>query len=322
MAELSSPPIPQRKVGGSGTTLSLIGLTVVPPSVPGPSADQGVIERLRRARAAGVTTFDIAGSPQPAQAERLLGEAFVDPDPDLVLIVGRRLEDLVRPGDTRPSAPRAPDAVPERFRLSLEDSDRRLAPNWVGIVDWTDTDVPPALQRDWDRQRRADVPPPLFCHRFPAGRPVAGSGGPDQVPSRMFSGSLSLLDARLAAFVEPQAAQGPVSFLARDPFAGGRLDGTRAAASAVERGPGAGPIRLRELESEFAPVLRLAFLTQDRTRTMAQAAIRYVAHWDWVGSILVPLPSVDRLGEVLGTFGTPALSDEEIRQIPRDTDTG
>jgi hypothetical protein len=239
-----------------------------------------------------------------------------------VVIVGRRMEDLVRPGDTRPLAPRIPDAASERFRLSLEDSGRRLAPNRVGIVEWTDPEIPPALTKEGDREGPADVRPPLFCHRLPGGRPVAGPERPDPHRSRLFSGPLSLLDARLAEFMGTQVVSGPVSFLARDPFAGGRLDGTRAAASAVERGPGAGPMRLRELESEFAPVLRLAFLTEGRTRTMAQAAIRYAAHWEWVGSVLVPLPSVDRLPEVLRTFATPALSTEEIRRIPGDSAAG
>jgi aryl-alcohol dehydrogenase-like predicted oxidoreductase len=288
---------------------------VLPPPVPGPAGDRGAVERLRRVRRAGVTTFDVAASPQPLQAERLLRAAFPDPDPDLVIIVGRQLEHLVRQEEGGRPALTSTGGVAERVRLSLEDSDRRLAPNHLGIVEWTDPHLPPGL--DWAKATRGlgGEASTWLCRRWTQGEvpdPVL-TGELSTPPLR--SGPLSLLDAQLVAPIEIRMRSAPIAFLARDPFAGGRLDGTRAAGSAIERGPGAGPVRLRDLEAEFAPVLRLAHLTAERRRTMAQAAILYATHWPWVVSVLAPLPTSDRLEEVLGSFQAPPLTEEELRRV-------
>jgi len=273
-----------------------------------------VVERLRRARAAGVTTFDVAGSPEPRQSERLLGEAFPNRDPELVVVVGRRLEDLIEREAARPGTVNLADGVVERLHHTLEESGHRLAPNRVGVVEWTDPAVPPDVERAVGRLGAA-AGGPWLCRRRKEGQPAPIGGAQPPARPLLLSGSLSLLDRRPVAVFEAERAEGPVVFLARDPFAGGRLDGTRAAVSGVLRGPGTGPVRLRELQAEFGPVLRLGFLTEHRRRTMAQAAIRYAAHWSWVGSVLAPLPTSDRLEEVLGSFGTPPLSDEEIRRV-------
>ncbi|MGA8276412.1 MAG: hypothetical protein WB789_03760 [Thermoplasmata archaeon] len=320
---MSSPgesSIPQRRVAPGGPRLSLLGITVIPPPVPG-AGDRSAVDRLRRVRSAGVSTFDVAGSPEPRQSERLLRAAFPDPDPDLVVIVGRRLEDLVRQEEGPAPPPDSSRGVTERLRHSLEDSNRRLAPNHVGIVEWVDPELPPTL--DWGRVTHGlgDGSPPWLGRRWTGGdAPIPVERGDRSTPL-LLSGALSLLDFQLVPSLESRVREGPLTFLARDPFAGGRLDGTRAAGSAVERGPWAGPIRLRDLEVEFGPVLRLAHLTEHRRRTMAQAAILYVAHWPWVGSVLAPLPTSDRLEEVVGAFRTPPLSEEDLRRVNRTNGT-
>jgi aryl-alcohol dehydrogenase-like predicted oxidoreductase len=310
-----STSIPQHQVSPLGPRLSLLGITVLPPPTPGPAGDRSVVERLRRARGAGVTTFDVADSPDPRQAERLLSLAFPLPDPDLTVIVGRRLEDLVRPGESGSRGSSAVGGVSERLRATLEESDRRLAPNHLGIVDWTDRDLPAGL--DWENATRdlsGDSPPWI-------GRRITPETDLTSLPRERFpclgilSGNLSLLDTRLVPLIGAQEGREVETVLVRDPFAGGRLDGSRWVGSAVARGPDAGPIRLRDVQAEFEPVLRLAYLTEGRQRTLAQAALRYAGHWPWVGSILVPLPTSDRLAEVLGAFATPPLTEAEIQRV-------
>jgi aryl-alcohol dehydrogenase-like predicted oxidoreductase len=303
--------IPQRATAFEGLTVSLLGLTVVPAPIPGPSGDLAVVERLRRARAAGVTTFDVGDSHEPARSERLLRQAFPDPDPAIVVIVGRRIDDLVRREGTDGRPSDGSDGVRERLSRSLDDSRRRLAPLALRILEWSGDLVP-----DLAPTPPGDSPagsPLMFRRLRPDG---TGDAGADPPPGRplFVSGALSLLDHRALPFVETAMRHRPLSFLARDPFSGGRLDGTRASMSGVDRGPGQEPPRLRDLEMEYAPVLRLAFLTERRTRTLAQSALLYAAQWPWVASVLVPLPTADRLDEVLRTFETPPLTGEEVRK--------
>ena len=84
--------------------------------------------------------------------------------------------------------------------------------------------------------------PPWLGRRWTGGdAPIPVERGDRSTPL-LLSGALSLLDFQLVPSLESRVREGPLTFLARDPFAGGRLDGTRAAGSAVERGPWAGPI--------------------------------------------------------------------------------
>jgi aryl-alcohol dehydrogenase-like predicted oxidoreductase len=312
MVSERSPSIPRRAPPG-GLALSLLGMTVVPAPVPGASGDLAVLQRLRRARAAGVTTFDVAGSAEPARAERLLGQAFPEPDPDLVVIVGRRLEDLVRRDDRDRKDPLGGDGARDRLLRSLEDSRHRLSPLAIRLVEWTG-EVPEDLSSN--DALGADGSAPRFVHRIGSGAPPPSSQEPSR-GAQWFSGPLSLLDAARAGPLEALARERPVAFLARDVMAGGRLDGTHGTTSMVDRGPGAEPPRLRDLEVEFAPVLRLAYLTERRTRTLGQAAVQFATHWPWVASALVPLPTADRLDEILGSFTADPLSEAELAQVPR-----
>jgi aryl-alcohol dehydrogenase-like predicted oxidoreductase len=69
---------------------------------------------------------------------------------------------------------------------------------------------------------------------------------------------------------------------------------------------------LRQLHRDFDPVLRLGFLTDSRERTLAQASLQFLFHWPWVASVLVPLPSPERLEEFLAASSRPPLTDEEV----------
>jgi len=308
-------PIPRRSLGPGGPGLSLLGVTVLPPPVPGPTGDRSAIERLRHVRSRGVTTFDVAGSPDPRWSERLLREAFPDRDEEITVIVGRRTEDLIRREGSHGPAQNSGDGAGERLEWTLDESRRRLMPQRLGVVEWTEPDLPPTLNARFGPSGGAKPPGSFGCRRLQAGvtvLPIVGGRSPNL---SLFSGPLSLLDPRLIPTLESGFERGPLAFLAREPFAGGRLDGTRAAGTGVERGPGSGPVRLRDLQEEFGPVLALGFITGPGRRTLAQAAIQFAARWPWTASVLVPLPTADRLAEILDALERPPLSDEELRRV-------
>jgi len=124
-----------------------------------------------------------------------------------------------------------------------------------------------------------------------------------------------VLDHSLLPTLRTLAERATLGFFARDPLAGGRLDGTRFERTVADRGPAARPPSLRELEREFAPVLSLGFLSEGRGRTLAQAALAFVLYWPWVCSAVVPLPRVERLRELADAMSRPPLAEVEIARL-------
>ncbi len=300
MAASPTPAIPRRRLPSGESTVSLLGFVVETTGPTGPASDRAVIERLRQARTAGVSLFDAAGSRDPDRARALLATAFPVEDPDLWVVVGDEgsVEPLV--GTSRPSPfPRATSQLTSAtvpFKVLLE----------VGTSRTED-----ARERDRQSARvRAAPSTGLVTRLDPTSESLPTSPG-----SNLYVGPFSLLDHRLGPLLDSAYESGPVGLFARDPFAGGRLDGSRLGDGWLGLGPSAPPPTLRSLAEEFEPVLRLGFLTARRTRTLAQAALQYVASHRWVVSILAPLPPADRLAELLGAFSRPDLTPEEIAEV-------
>ncbi|HLM92098.1 MAG TPA: hypothetical protein VK424_08685 [Thermoplasmata archaeon] len=274
----------------------------------GTASNPGTVERLRRAREAGVTTFDVAGSTHPAHARWLLAEAFPEPDPQLVVILNATA-DMEEP--LAPSSAPLPTTLSRTVPAEPRRSPAPFPANST-IVE-VEADQARSTRRDSDSIRTARTEGPT------ARRALRLAPDSERLPDApgisLYSGPLSLLEFRLGQLVEGARRPAPLGFLARDPFSGGRLDGTRFSGNWLERGPAATPASLRSLAADFEPVLRLGFLTAERTRTLAQAALQYAGYRPWVMSVLAPLPSSDRLGELLSAFARPALTATEVARI-------
>jgi aryl-alcohol dehydrogenase-like predicted oxidoreductase len=314
MADGVRPSIPRRQVLGSDVRLSALTVSVDPPLVAPPAADDRMVALLRRARTRGVATFDVATARFPPRAERLIARAFPDPDPEISAIVVRSVDSLARERtpDDQPVAAENPESA---LALSLDRSRRRLDPVPVSIVEWEVEPLRPNEDRSGGMGGVPSIPLPsgtLWALRLLPG--VAGL--PKETPSPpLFSGPLSLLEPDLVAGFEDETTPQNTSLIARDPFGSGRLDGSRFASRAGLSGPTAGPVDVRRLHEEFDPVLRLGFLTEHHRRTLAQAALQFVLHWGWVATVVVPLPDPERFDEVLG-FGTQApISPEELARL-------
>jgi aryl-alcohol dehydrogenase-like predicted oxidoreductase len=308
----------RRAVPGTPRTASVFGLALDPPAVAPPEADRQLVALLRKARAEGVTVFDVSGSAHRPHAERLIATAFPHFDPELLVIVtgevpGAGYADPS--GRSAPSSP-APD-VAETLSKSLAQSRRRLSPQVPGIlegrVDTGEADGGAAAGRTLaglaSSQELVGWMPRLAPDRS------AFSEGVSHEASHLFSTELSLLEPSLATSVDELFEAREFGVFARDPFAGGRLDGTRFAASVVDRALPGRPLDLRALRAEFDPVLRLGFLSLPHRRTLAQAALQFLLSRAWVTSILLPIPRPERWEEIFGAEEVEPLTGEELRRL-------
>jgi aryl-alcohol dehydrogenase-like predicted oxidoreductase len=296
------PPYP-----GAPFELSTLTLTVSRPSA-GTDADT-TIELLRRAHGAGVTTFDTAGAAEPGAAEALLARAFPGDDPDVVVMTTADLE----PGRPLPFRSFA-SGLPGRGGSSRVPSGK-LGPGGH-FRRLYETDPPGAAAR-------GEAEPGV------SGRePSASAAGvalrcrsSDDVgraaltpPPRLLSGAYSLLATETCAVAVRELGPEGFSWIARDPFAGGRLDGRRFLPEAGGA-PTTVPRAVHDLEAEFAPVARLGFLALPHRRTLAQAALRFLVSRPWVATIVVPLPPPERWAEILGFRDSPPLTAAEHARI-------
>ncbi len=315
MPPSSVPTIEHRSVGGRSYGFSAISLDLA--DVPVSSAhDRAVaVAELRRARAVGVTTFDLVNAHDPPVLERLLSEAFPSDDPDLVAILGVR---GFGRGPASRSAPERPpltgESVSAALRTSLAESLERLGRDRKVVVDWRprrgslpSEAVVPDLLRLRDEGVILDV-------AFGIDTAVPGSTGTAGAGSGLASVVLTLIETDALGRAEPRFLPPPY-WIARDVFAGGRLDGSALQGFAGRPGPGAGPHGIRDLQEAFEPVLRLGFLTKERPRTMAQSALRFVLGWPWVVTASVPMPPPERFEEILGYAASPPLERAEIARV-------
>jgi len=315
MASNTVPTIERRLVGGRSYGFSALSLDLAP--VPVASAhDRGVaVAQLHRARAVGVTTFDLVNARDPPVLERLLSEAFPSDDPGLVTILGVLGSGR---GPASRSAPERPPVTRESafaaLRTSLVESLERLGRNRRVVVDWRprrgslpSEAVVPDLLRLRDEGVILDV-----AVGIDPSLPGSTAGAEDA--SGLASVVLSLLDTDALGGAKQTVAPPPY-WIARDVFAGGRLDGSALQGFAARPGPGAGPHGIRDLQEAFEPVLRFGFLTEKRRRTMAQAALRFVLGWPWVVTASVPMPSPERFEEILGYAASPPLERAELARV-------
>ncbi len=301
----------RRAVRGASLDVSAIGIKVDPPAAGGPLAEEQLIARLRAAREKGVTLFDLTSSRSTVRAERLLRKAFPRPDSELAVLVGETSE------------PRLDGRVPALGR-SLPPSEpaathpwARLAEDFSVIVEATqgeDLREPIGVRLAQLESLSRDGKVAAWSLRIEGEDPIPPDALEGQDVTR-FGVEASLLDPARVRAIDARADRHASSVFVRGPFADGRLDGSRFASELALHGPPAPPVDVGTLRAEFAPVLRLGFLTEGHRRTLAQAALQYFLSRPWLAAVLVPLPRPERLTEILAAEAAPALSSEERRGL-------
>jgi len=314
---MSDPPtVPRRTLVGTAFDVSALGFDLDARGLGPPSSDERTAALLRRARSLGISTFRIPTGAGSLRVERLLAASFPKRDPRIVTIEARSFSELAT--ETAHEGGRSLDPDFEaRVRSSLAGSGARLVGSGHRILEWrgepTEDRPSSGVDAVLDGLRSDGVVEAIA-------RPLPDPSDPAEGPSNgtapsIWTGSLSLLETESLPQLRDRASRRPLGFLNLDPFAGGRLDGSRFGATVRERRPDAPPPTVRELHREFDPVLRLGFLTRSRQRTLAQASLQFLYHWPWVTTVLVPVPSAERLLELVEASIRPPLTDAEVEQI-------
>lgn len=308
-----SGTVPRRPLAGTRLETSVLGVTVDPLPMGGPSEDEALVRVLRRGLEAGLTTFDLARARWLPRAAKAVYAAVPHREARLVILVGlvpAGLSDVRRPPDLAPGrSPREPRSLEETdldrtvrtlsrigsVLVELPGPDEGLADAGRSLLeDWTADGTVAGTIRHWT--------PPAGTHAVDA----------EALPEPPISVELSLLET---ACIGPLSRRWPGrkgGAVARDPFAGGRLDGTRFAGAARLGPPTGRPTDVRVLHEEFAPVLRLGALTRDHRRTLAEAAVQYVLSWPWVSCALLPVPASGRWTEATAALNAPGLDEAEL----------
>lgn len=310
--------IGRRPIAGIGIETSVLGLEINPVPTALLEQDKMTTAWIRRSLGWGVSTLDLGRLQSPQRVIRLVRAALAGIDARVLLIVG------FSPGSAHsgPSGPtlrdvgRPASGVREE-KESLLETIRSLRPAGSVLVDWdpggelpSPTD-PTAVWLD-DLVREGTI----IGWSLRRGFRVANLGGePREGWKTPVSVELSLLQPAILGSLDRQFAGRPGSALVRNPFASGRLDGSRISRANDWPAPSARPVDLGALHAEFDPVLRLAPLTRNRRRTLAQASIQYLLRWPWVATVILPLTSIEHRDEIQGAFLAPELETSELERL-------
>ncbi len=281
----------ERNVPGHDLTLSSLTFAVPESGVGAPRPR--LAREIERALEIGVTSFDLRALHDPRGAGELILKAAA----------GARSRPVVWVRGTSGSAP---SSGPPGLGRAMQ------RPSPTGAV-------PPSTLASWEDRLsvvlESDDPAGVRPEGGPQVHRVAEeSFDPGHAPDGLWAGRLSLL---APGFARAFAVRGPrpgFALVAEDVLAGGALDGSWAAPPFGSGHPAA-PARIADLEAQFRPVLELAFLTRSRQRTLLGAAVAFALQWPWVATAVVPLPTPDRLDDVVRAADAPPLDDAELRRL-------
>jgi len=279
----------------------------------GPTDDAVSRAALTRALEQGITLFDTADIYGHGHSEALLGEVlsqWAGPKPIVVTKGGinfYRNDGTLEPDWTPYSIARAVQQSIVRLRRETLDVYLLMNPEVETLDRWRAWETLDALQRAGKIAHYgvSVQSPEDGVWLLKRGKPVAVI---EVALSLFFQGAIvELLD---------MARKHHVGILAREPLANGFLAGRPQAQTAF----GDGDIR-RTLPPEYVRAMtetraKLAFLTQDNTRTPAQAALRFVLDETRVTSTVVGMKTVAQVDENVGAVQVPPLTaDEQARMM-------
>jgi hypothetical protein len=285
---------------------------------------EGIARRNRlfqRALSSGIAMFDLTSSATPVLDAHQIAELNRDFHRPLTLIAPLREEGRATPERVTRSAGR--ESTPsEPTPLSQPNFLREIgAAAGPGGRLWVE--IPPEISEDSSRwgllaefpnmSEEADA---SWVVRWdsPAQLDLVLQRA-RQLRGAMVSGPASLLDPRGPAALAAVAPPGARSYLARDPFAGGRLDGSLLEVGNLDRAPTEGPWSIERLQEEYRPVLAFGFLAKRGVRNLRVAALQYLLTLPSMAGIVIPISTERQLDELEGLPSAPPLEASDLERI-------
>ena len=319
MDERLTPEVPH------GSALTPVGAPVLAVELTrGLVAGEGSARRSRlfhRALSIGIAMFDLTSSSTPVLDARLIGESNREFHRTLTLIVPARAQERSRPegivrahardsAEAESSPPSEPTLLQELGSVTRPED--RL---WVEIApEYSDSTSISELT--------AGLPIQLGDAKVSW---VVRWETPDQLDlalqrtrrlgEAIVTGPASLLDPRGPAAVAAISPSGTRRYLARDPFAGGRLDGSLLEAGNLDRSPNDGPTSIERLQEAYRPVLAFGFLALRGVRNLRVAALQYLLTLPSVVGVVVPISTEPQLVELGQLPSAPPLEPADLERI-------
>jgi hypothetical protein len=318
MKENDAPP-PRERLGALAQT-PVLGIALT----QGMFSGEGTARRtrlFRRALSIGIAMFDLTTSTTPLLDIYLIEEVNREFDRPLTLIIPLRV-----PGDPTPGRPPSSTVAVATELGRVPVGDPLLGPAAAPAMRprdnlWVELPVEEA-ESSANSDAPLSLPPELkgpkvsWVVRWDSSDQLDGVlHKASRLEGAIVSGPASLLDPRGPIAVGAISPPGTRRYLARDPYAGGRLDGSLLELGNLDRNPNEGPLSLERLQEEYGPVLPFGFLSKPGIRNLRVAALQYLRTLPSVLGIVVPIASERQLEELERIASAPPLEPEELDRI-------
>ncbi len=272
----------------------------------------------------GLSVFDLTTSPTPQLDARLLQSSNLEFRRSLTVIIPSRpprtqgMERIPRndTGGLSPSrrASTEPLAFLEELREVVGDSGRIWVESGVDEAEEHPSQI--GLSASFDEESKSSSVTRVIRWESPEQLNRALEEA-RRLPGAMVSGPASLLDVRGPWEAAARAKGREQVYLARDPFAGGRLSGSILEGGNLVRNPAEGPRSIEQLQNEYRPVLAFGFLAKRGVRNLRVASLQFLMTLTVVAGVVVPASNVRQLEELQRLPQAPPLEEAELEQIAR-----
>ena len=313
-----------RPIAGTGIEVSEVGFGVwtVTAGWWGEHSEVQAVTLLRQAFDRGVTFFDTADTYGNGRGESILAQAFPGADRDEIVIATKFGYDWQSSiGERRAGHREAPHCFEPAFlEQALEGSLRRLDTDRIDLWQMHNVRLEHLLRDDvWtflDRVKREGKVRSVGVALGPAiGWLEEGLYALDERPADVVHMIYNALELDPGRELIAAARRRGRSLLVRVPHSSGMLEGAYTEDTVFDANDHRGHRPRGWLVNGLKKIQQLGFLTEDGTRTLSQAALRYVLHAPEVASALPNIYNLDQLNEFVAASDCPDITDAEARRI-------
>jgi aryl-alcohol dehydrogenase-like predicted oxidoreductase len=267
---------------------------------------------IRRALELGVTLFDTADVYGHGHSEALLGEVFAEwPGPAPVVVTKGGIN-FYRRDDTL-----EPDWTPLALAHAVQQSLSRLRREFLDLFLLMN---PPVMELDrwkvWETLDALKRSGKIRCFGVSVAEPADGVWLlKNHRPVDVLEVGYSVFYQGATAELLPLARRRGVGILAREPLANGFLTGKYGPEAQFSDGDIRAALPREYVSAMTETAGRLDFLRHGETRTLAQAALRFVLDDPSVSSVVVGAKTPAQIEENVGAVSVPPIDAAERERI-------